>query len=393
MKSPEVIVVGGGVMGSATAFELARRGVEVVLIDQSLPGRATSASAGGLWPISEAVGLGCGVILHAAQDGFHDGPPILPVVFRRFLQESNDLFPVLSEELAEIGGIDIEFAPGPGLIYVALDESEREYVRRILASLGGEGSVGWLRPSELREIEPLLSDEIVGGVLIEGEHQVNPMMLAEGYKRAALASGADFLGSTLVEGLIRRGDRVSGVRLQDGSDLLAETTINAAGAWSGKLAASADMLLPVEPIRGQIVLTETLPRTLNACVSTSTCYLAQKKHGEVLIGSTTERAGFDASVTRDGISSLCRGAARVVPMLEDVWVKRVWAGLRPGSPDELPILGPVASLDGYLNATGLFRTGIVAAPLAAKMLAEFLAGEDLSFPMEPFLAERFPTPI
>ena len=95
-------------------------------------------------------------------------------------------------------------------------------------------------------------------------------------------------------------------------------------------------------------------------------------------------------MTLVGISSLCRGAARVSPILEEVWVKRVWSGLRPGSPDELPILGPVTGVDGYLNATGLFRTGIVAAPLAAKMLAQFLSGEELSFPMEPFLAERLP---
>ena len=386
----EVIVVGGGVMGCATAFELAKRHVDVALVDQTLPGRATSASAGGLWPIGEAVGLGCGVILQAARGEFHDGPTILPAAFRRFLLQSNDLFPTLSEELVDKGGIDIEYEPGPGLIYAVLEESERDYVGRILDRLGGDGSVHWLPPTELREIEPLLNPKIVGGALIEGEHQVNPMMLAEGYKRAALECGARFLGSTLVECLLRRGDRVTGVRLRGGEHLLAETTINAAGAWSGELAASVDVFLPVEPIRGQIVLTETLPKTLNACVSTSACYLAQKKHGEVLIGSTTERVGFDTSVTREGISSLCRGAANVIPMLEKVWVKRVWAGLRPGSPDELPILGPVKGVDGYLNATGLFRTGIVAAPLAAKMLAQFLSGEELSFPMEPFLAERLP---
>jgi hydrogen cyanide synthase HcnC len=181
---------------------------------------------------------------------------------------------------------------------------------------------------------------------------------------------------------------VVGVELHD-EFLPAGAVVNAAGAWAGRLAGTAGVQLPVFPVRGQIVLTETLPHTLNACLSTSACYLAQKAHGEVLIGSTTEQAGFDVSVTPEAIRSLCRGAVRTIPFLRNVRIKRIWAGLRPGTPDELPILGTVEGLDGYVNAAGGFRTGIVAAPLTSQVVAEIVCKETLSFAIEAFSASRF----
>ena len=117
--------------------------------------------------------------------------------------------------------------------------------------------------------------------------------------------------------------------------------------------------------------------------------MAQKQHGEVLIGSTTEVVGFDVSVTTEQVTALCRGAVRAVPMLRKVGVKRIWAGLRPGTPDELPVLGPVDGLAGYCNAAGGFRTGIVAAPLTARMVAQVIVDEKPSLPIESFLAARF----
>jgi len=402
-RAHDVLVVGGGVIGFAVAYELARRQVSVLVLDKDLPGRATSASAGGLWPVGEAVGLGCGVIYQATQaaakksagvpqEAREDGPEshdgILAPCFRDLLVASNALFPALSGELAERSGIDIEYRLGGGLLFAVYDAREQSYVERVTRSLPASCRIEQLTPEEAWRIEPALTRELQGAALLSGEHQVNPMLLAEAFKRAAIRLGAEFRHDTLVRALRRQGERIVGVEV--GDELLsARTVINAAGAWAGKLAATAGLSVPVFPVRGQIVLTQALPRSLNACLSTSGCYLAQKLHGEVLIGSTTERAGFDVAVTPEGISGLCRGAVRAVPLLRHVGIKRIWAGLRPGTEDELPILGPVAGVEGYVNASGGFRTGIVAAPLTARLLAQHVVGEEPELPLAPFLAERF----
>jgi hydrogen cyanide synthase HcnC len=393
-NAPDVIVVGGGVIGCAVAYELARRAVRVLLLDKSLPGRATSASAGGLWPVGEAVGLGCGVIYHLSQsagalfdEAPSDGPEPLPTPFREFLVASNARFPQLAVTLRELAGVDIECIPGAGLLYVIFDERERAFVDRVARAVPPQMGLRLLSRAEITRIEPVLSPDVLGGALLPGEHQVNPMLLAEAFKRAAIRKGAIFRHDCRVTSLSIRGQRVAGVEVGD-EFLACQTVVNAAGAWAGTLAATAGLDLPIFPVRGQIVLTEELPRTLNACLSTSGCYLAQKQHGEVLIGSTTERVGFDVSVTTEAIQTLSSAAIRAIPMLRQVRVKRVWAGLRPGTPDELPILGPVDGLKGYVNATGGFRTGIVAAPLTGEVVAQIVCDEVPTVPIEPFLVRR-----
>jgi len=389
---PDVVVIGGGVIGCAVAYELARRSLRVLLLDKSLPGRATSASAGGLWPVGEAVGLGCGVIFHAAlAEGQPADPAVpapLPASFRDFLVASNARFPELAGELHALTGIDIEFAPGAGLLFLAYDERQRSFVEGVQRSLPVGMLLELLSQQEVARIEPRLTPNFLEAALLVGEHQVNPMLLTEAFKQAALRRGADSRPDARVTGLRRRGSRVLGVELGD-EFLPCGTVVNAAGAWAGLLAATADLELPVFPVRGQIVLTEALPPILNACISTATCYLAQKRHGEVLIGSTTERAGFDVAVTAEALGGLCRGAVRAVPLLGRVGVKRTWAGLRPGTPDELPVLGSVAGLGGYVNAAGGFRTGIVASPLTGQVVAEVACGQVPCFPLEPFSADRF----
>lgn len=391
----DVVVVGGGVIGCAVTYELARRSVRVLLLDKSLPGRATSASAGGLWPVGEAVGLGCGVIHHAAQTGSTDsplpedsgGPEPLPAVFRDFLFQSNAEFPRLHEELKELSGVDVEYDPSRRLLFAMFNERERAFVDRVAGSLPRDAQPERLSVEEAVKLEPQLTREVIGGALLSGEHQVNPMALAEAYKRGAVRLGGTCRHDARVAAFRAVGNRIVGIELAD-EFIPCQTVVNAAGAWAGKLAATIGVDLPVFPVRGQIVLTETLPHTLSACLSTSACYMAQKKHGEVLIGSTTERAGFDVSVTEVAVRSLCQGAAHAISMLRGVRVKRIWAGLRPGTPDELPILGAVRGLDGYVNATGGFRTGIVASPLTGQVIAQHVCREPLSHRIEPFSCGR-----
>ena len=398
--SPDVIIVGGGVIGCGVAYELARRSVQVTLIDKTLPGRATSASAGGLWPVGESVGLGCGVIYHNTMAAQHEsdnngnavenvsGLVILPEIFRKFLQNSNRLFPELSQELLELTGVDIEYEPGAGLLYLIYQEQDFKLTDQLKQLLPDMDGLTVLSPEETWKIEPHLTRDLLGAVLLPGEYQVNPMLLAEAFKRAAIELGATCYHDVHVDGLERHGDRVTGVNI-DGQQVSCGAVVNAAGCWSARLAATAELSLPVFPVRGQIVLTESLPHTLNACLSTNGCYLVQKNHGEVLIGSTTENVGFDTSVTVEAMQSLVQASVRGVPLLQDVGIKRIWSGLRPGTPDELPVLGPVDEVSGYFNATGGFRTGIVASPLTARVVAQCVLSEETEFERTPFLAARF----
>ncbi len=385
----DTVVVGGGVIGCAVADALARAGRKVHLLDATLPGRATSASAGGLWAVGESIGLGCGVILHAQEnpDAEQAGPMPLPRVFMDFLLAGNRQFPRLGPELKERTGIDVEVESGTGLLYLLYEDNHVQHARQLQDWLGQESDlmVTW-SPEEVRDHDPCLTDELAGGVFFPGDNQVNPMLLAEAWKRSAILAGAEF-HPCRVERIERAG---KSFLLHSGSERWeSPELVIAAGAWSGDLAQMVGASLPVFPVRGQIVCTETLSRTLRSNLSTPDCYVLQKSHGEVIVGSTTERSDFGTQVRPGDLRDLARGACRAVPGLASLAVKRTWAGLRPGTPDEFPVLGPDPDIENLYYATGGFRTGIVAAPITAELVACSILGTTPSFPQEPFLARRF----
>lgn len=386
----DVVVVGGGAVGSCVAYALARRGVPVTLLDASTPGRATSASAGGLWPLGESLGLGCGVIFHAASGSGTAGPEPLPRAFMEFLCASNDRFPLLAAELCELSGVDIEAESGTGLLYLLYDEAQERHARRIFEWLGaGRELVEHWTPDQVRERDPLVTTQLRGAIHFPNDNQVNPMLLAEALKRSATAKGAKFVAEARVTALHLANERVVAVETTQGR-VACGAVVNAAGAWSGQIARMAGVEIPITPVRGQIVCTETLRAgTLRSNLSTRDCYMLQKAHGEVIVGSTTERSEFDVSVRYEDMRSLAAGAVRAVPALADVTVKRAWAGLRPGTPDELPILGPDHRIPNLFHATGGFRTGIVAAPLSGEVVAATVVGERPCVAVDPFLVGRF----
>jgi glycine/D-amino acid oxidase-like deaminating enzyme len=395
-RSPDVVVVGGGVIGSAVAYYAAKRGLRVTLIDQPKRGRATFASAGGLWAAGESVGLGCGVIFHKSA-GSPDsdsrraaGPSHLPRSFLDFSVLSNAMFPQLAQELREYSGMDIEWERTSllFLLYDELDESFAQSIRDRCAekSLGTE----WLTTDELAKSEPVVTRHARGALRFQDDDQVNPYALATAFQASARSLGATVLSHSAVQALRLESGRVTGVGVSTGW-IPCDWVVNAAGAWAGEVGRMARLEIPVRPVRGQLIGTETLPRMLTACLSTTDCYLLQKKHGEILIGSTTEEVGFATGVTHAAVKTLSAGAVRAIPCLEHVHVKRIWSGLRPATPDELPILGPAAGLAGYLNACGHFRTGIVNAPLTGLIVSELAAGEPPTFSIEPFSFSRFNT--
>lgn len=393
-RAADVVVVGGGVIGTAVAYYTARQGLHVTLVDIPKRGRATSASAGGLWSLGESVGLGCGVIFHKARlakgiahQGVH-APPQMPEAFLKFAMASNAMFPTLAGELRDLAGMDIEYDRN-SLLFLMYDDGDEKFARQLWKDCPcGRSLSEWVTPEELATLEPAVTREVRGALRFNGDDQVNPYRLADAFRQAFRALGGTVLTHTEVTGLRVDGNRVTAVETSAGS-LPCAMVVNAAGAWAAEIGRMANLEIPVHPVRGQIVGTETLPKILHASLSTTDCYLAQKQHGEIIIGSTTEDVGFDTGVTSSAIQNLSAGAVRALPMLEHVRVKRVWSGLRPGSPDELPILGPVDALGGYLNACGHFRTGILNAPLTGLVVSELAVGKPASFPIEPFLFSRF----
>lgn len=396
-RRADMVVVGGGVIGCAVSYYAARKGLSVTLIDQPRRGRATSASAGGLWPLGESVGLGCGVIFYKAQlakgegAGNGHGPAQLPRSFLDFALQSNAMYPALAAELLDVGGVDIELEP-TSLLFVMYDEGDVAFAKPLWESCPcGRSLTDWLSPEELAVAEPAVTREARGALRLEGDDQVNPYRLADAFRAGARALGATVLSHTEVTGVTVEAGRVVAVQTAAGT-IPCGQMVNAAGSWAAEVSRMVGVELPVQPVRGQILGTETLPKVFSACLSTSDCYLAQKHHGEVIVGSTTEDVGFDPGVTPEAMATLAAGAVRAVPLLARAQVKRMWSGFRPGTPDELPILGPVDGVEGYLNACGHFRTGILTSPLTGLMIAELASGEPTSFPVEPFLHARLVPP-
>jgi hydrogen cyanide synthase HcnC len=394
--SADVVVVGGGVVGCAVAYYAAKRGLRVTLVDQPKRGRATSASAGGLWPLGESLGLGCGVIFHAARvargeaaDGADVGQ--LPAEFLDFALVSNAMFPRLAADLRGTTGMDVELEAS-SLLFLVYDDADAAFARRLHdGAAGSRELMEWMTSDDVASAEPAITRELQGALRFVGDDQVNPYRLADVMRAAARRLGASILSHVEVVGMKREGSRVVGVLTSEGV-IAGRVVVNAAGAWAAEIGRMAGVEVPVHPVRGQIVATESLPDVFRACLSTSQCYLAQKAHGEVIIGSTTEDVGFDCGVTPTALRTLSQGAVRAVPMLADVRVKRAWSGLRPGTPDELPILGPAVGIEGYLNACGHFRTGILNAPLTGQLIAELASGDAPSHPIGPFLLSRFEAP-
>ncbi|HEV2370781.1 MAG TPA: FAD-dependent oxidoreductase [Streptosporangiaceae bacterium] len=388
----DMVVVGGGVIGCAVAYFATQLGLDVTLVDIPKRGRATSASAGGTWPLGESVGLGCGVIFYKAlmARAGNDSPahpPQLPASFLDFALASNAMFPALAAELRECTDIDVEFERTT-LLFLMYDDGDEAFAHDVLDRYPAQQELmEWLTPGQVAAAEPALTRDLRGALRFHTDDQLNPYRFADALRAGARHHGATVITHTPVVDVEHTGRRVTGVRTPSGT-FGCDVVVNAAGAWASEVARMAGTDVPVTPVRGQIVCTQTLPETLTACISTSDCYLAQKKHGEIIIGSTTEEVGFDTGTTASAMASLTAGAIRAVPALERVEVKRVWAGLRPGTPDELPILGPAEGLTGYLNACGHFRTGILNAPLTGLMTAEMATGLPPSYPVEPFLAAR-----
>ncbi|WTB44554.1 glycine oxidase ThiO [Streptomyces sp. NBC_00827] len=367
--------MGGGIIGLVTAWRAAQRGFTTALVDPEPGGGAAQVAAGMLAAVTE----------------LHYGEQTL----LGLNLASADRYPDFVAELTEATGQDLGYRQC-GTLAVALDADDRAHLRELHALQRQSGlDSEWLSGRECRRLEPMLAPGVRGGLRVDGDHQVDPRRLAKALVTACERAGVMF-HRTWAERLTVVRDRAAGVVTADGTELSAEQVVLAAGSLSGRLAGVPDAVLPpVRPVKGQVLrLTVPKPyapflsRTVRAVVRGSHVYLVPRENGELVVGATNEELGWDTTVTAGGVYELLRDAHELVPGITELPLTETRAGLRPGSPDNAPLLGPT-ELDGLLLATGHYRNGVLLTPVTGDALAHALATGELPEVARPFTPKRF----
>jgi glycine oxidase len=394
----DVVVVGGGVIGLACAWRLAQRGARVAVLERGEPGGgATRVAAGMLAPVGELT---------------FGEPELLELTLA-----AAKLYPQFVAELEAATGEATGYER-LGALHLALDRDEAAQLRRVhdlQRSLELEAE--WLPPRRCRDLEPGLAPSFHGGVFAAREAAVDPRALTRVLAAAARAEGVEVLtGREVVEGIFD-GERLTGVRTRDrhGSEekvrtelsphtgdnsVRAEAVVLAGGAWSGAMTwLPAHARPPVRPVKGQVL--ELRARDLPGArdpepvarhiLASERVYLVPRPDGRLVVGATVEEMGFDSAVTAGGVHELLREAYRLLPDVAEMELLGATAGLRPGTPDNLPLVGPGA-IDGLVLATGHFRNGILLAPLAAQVVADLLSSPDRRSPLIPHTDNHGRTP-
>ena len=371
-KSYDAVVIGGGLIGLSCAWRAAQRGLSVLVAERFEPGAgASGVAAGMLAPVTEA--------------DFGE---------QRLLDlnlASRELWPEFAAELEERTGLSTGLRES-GALVVAADRDDAEELRRLHAfqrSLGLDAE--WLTGRECRRLEPGLSPRVGGAILARHDHQVDPRATIEALGHALTAAGGELSMGVEAATLEIHGDRVTGVRLAGGSMIRAGHVVVAAGCWSGeRLGLPHAARPPVRPVKGQILSLRGQPNRLPSerLIRTPRCYVVPRGDGRVVVGATVEEQGFDTAVTADGVHRLLEAAREVLPDVGELELVAARAALRPGSPDNAPLVG-LGELDGLVWATGHWRNGVLLAPLTGTAVASLLAGEPTPGELVPFSPRRF----
>jgi glycine oxidase len=378
----DVVVIGGGVIGLSIAWRAAQQGQHVVVADPEPGLGATHAAAGMLTPIAEAA--------YAEREIFGLG------------QDSLRRYPDFIAELQRATGLPTGFRQA-GTLQVAYDGDDLAMLTETRALQESFGvHLQQLTARECRDAEPMLDPSIRGGLLAPGDGSVDPRLLASALLRAAEGAGARLLRQRVTEVVCGAG-RATGARLADDSIVNARWIVLAAGWRSADIAGlPAAVLPPVRPVKGQIIRLRTtastdaaglpaglLRRTVRGVVRGSSVYLVPRDSGELVVGATQEELGADTTVTAGGVWELLRDARTIVPGITELEIADIVAGLRPGTPDNAPVIGP-SELPGLVLATGHFRAGVLLAPVTADTMAAFLRTGTPDPIWQPFAAGRFP---
>lgn len=365
----DVVIIGGGVIGLAISRALALRGVRSVLFERAgLGTEASWAAAGMLAPQAEA--------------DSHDD-------FFEIACQSRDLYPSFAAALLEETGIDIEL-DSTGTLFVAFAEADQKEMERRYAWQSRAGlAVELLDETSARRLEPCLN-AVLGALRFPNDLQVENRRLLSALVGSVSKLGSRMIVGTNVDSLIIEGGRLTGVQSSRGL-LHCGAAVVAAGTWSSFIRHTGSCPSPnltIQPVRGQMVCMESKPQLSRHVLYSPRGYLVPRRDGRLLAGSTKERVGFDKSVTAGGISTILRHAIEISNDIPALPVIDTWAGLRPRTPDGLPVLGPCGEIEGLFYATGHYRNGILLAPITGELISKAIVEGVPSPLLAPFSPDR-----
>ncbi|MEM8608174.1 MAG: glycine oxidase ThiO [Myxococcota bacterium] len=364
---PDVIIVGGGLMGCSTAYRLAKEDLKVLVLERSVPGAEASSAAAG--------------ILAPSVESAHDA-----LAFQ-LGRRSRELHAELSDELDELFGIDVGFRRC-GVLDLAFDEESIKKLEVSAEALSAQGvrCDTWSREDLLQE-EPSANPDAVVGLHVADDAQVEPRKLLSAVALGAEREGVVFRTGATVRHVVVDGGRATGVQV-DGEHIEADHVIVAAGSWTTLIPGIRLQANTIYPVRGQMLTTETRPPVFRRVVFGAGGYVVTRPDGRVLCGSTEERVGFERGITFEGMSRIIDTATRIAPSLAHATISDHWSSFRPGTPDGLPLVGET-HIEGLFMASGHYRNGILLAPLTAEILAEALVKETTSRQAEALSPRRF----
>ncbi len=352
MRTWDVIIVGGGIIGLSLSIALRKRGATILVVERGEPGREASHAAGGM---------------------LVDCPFETPSVLQSLATASARMYPEFAHELEVESGLKVDLRDHGTILFLSPEHAER-------GQFAGHNAPA----TELGETEPALIPAQLPAVFLK-ERSVDPRALTSAAWKTAKHRGIDFSS----------GDPVTAVNLSDGqvagvtttkTSFLAAKVVNCAGAWSGNIGPQA---FPTRPVKGQMLCLAMPSRTLlKHVIRSPKAYLIPRSDGRLLVGATVEEAGFDKRTDPTTIQRLHKAALELVPKLSDAKILEDWAGLRPGTPDALPILGATAT-PGYYVATGHFRDGILLAPITAHVMTAVIEGRIPEHDLSAFSPARF----
>ena len=363
----DVVIVGGGIMGCASAWELAQKGLSVTVLERSVPGAEASSAAAGI--------IGAQAEAHAAG----------PMTTLSLLSRSR--YPRWQKALYASTSIDVGYRES-GLLRVGFD---RGSVDKLAAAARWQKrqklGVEKLGARQLHALEPGLGPRVAGGVNYPGDGRVDPRLLLRALHIAAQRAGVDFRSGAYVRRVVEKNGRAQGVALEDGSEVRAGHVVVAAGSWTTLVEGVRLRSGAVRPARGQIVELLAPQPLLDRVVFGPRCYIVPRDDGRMLVGSTLEFVGYRRNVTARAVRDLLDGAIELVPGLAEATPGQMWSNFRPYTDDELPLLGP-SGIVGLTLATGHYRTGILLAPITAEIVSAVVRGKRPPLPLDAFDPRR-----